>query len=326
MRKAFRAASALLKVHLLRRRLPLFLSWNITFRCNLRCAYCAACEVDRDELNAEQVMHGLDAVWRAGSRWVTFGGGEPLIREDIGSILKYAKDKGFQVYISTNGILLPRKVEELKFVDHVNLSMDGDRETHDGVRGEGAFDKAMRALEICREQKKDVSLLCVVGRHNVDRVQEVVDIAKSRGVCVMFQPATRWLSTSMKPNPIAPDIDAYRGAIEKIMALKRAGAPIRNSYSGLRHLAKWPDPTPIWCVGARLIAVVEADGSMLACHQCQVGSFLNGEAPKGGLDQVFHSMRPPQGCSQCWCAPLVELSMLFSMKPEAIFNAMKMIK
>ncbi len=104
MRKAFLAASALVKIHLLRQRVPLFVSWNVTFRCNLRCAYCAACEVDREELGTEQVLRGLDGLWKVGTRWVTFGGGEPLIREDCGEILRYAREKGFQVYLSTNGI------------------------------------------------------------------------------------------------------------------------------------------------------------------------------------------------------------------------------
>jgi MoaA/NifB/PqqE/SkfB family radical SAM enzyme len=325
MRQALRAALALVNVHVLRRRIPLFVSWNITFRCNLRCLYCASCEVDRDELDTDRVMHGLDALWNAGTRWLTFGGGEPLIRDDIAAIFRHAKQRGFAVYLSTNGALLPRKTEVLQDLDHVNLSLDGGREIHDRVRGEGSFDKALRAIEICKEHHKDVSLQCVVGTHNLDRVSEAVHIASERGVSIMFQPSMRWMSSSLKPNPLAPEPAAYRKAIAEIVDLKRNGAPIRNSYAGLRHLAQWPDPTPIWCVGARLIAVVEADGSMLACHQCEVGQFLNGNAARGRLDEVFSTVHQPRGCVQCWCAPIVELSLLFSLKPEPILNAIRRI-
>lgn len=325
MRQAFRAASALVRVHVLRQRIPLFVSWNITFRCNLRCKYCASCEVDRDELSTEQVFQGLDALWRAGTRWVTFGGGEPLIRDDIGAVFRHAKQRGFAVYVSTNGALLPRKAEVLNDLDHVNLSLDGRRETHDGVRGAGAFDKAVDAIKLCKERGKDVSLQCVVGTHNLERVSEAVDIASELGVSVMFQPSMRWMSSSLKPNPLAPEPEPYRKAIAAIVELKRNGAPIRNSYAGLAHIARWPNPTPIWCVGGRLIAVVEADGSMLACHQCEVGQFLNGKAAQGRLDNVFKSMAQPLGCVQCWCAPIVELSLLFSLKREPIINAFQRI-
>lgn len=298
------------------------MSWNITFRCNLRCLYCASCEAPHDELETQEVIEGLDALWRLGTRWITFGGGEPLVRKDIGEILRYSKKKGFQTYLSTNGWLLgERKSEILGCVDHINLSLDGNREVHDHVRGKGAYDKAIEAIGISRELGIAVSLQCVLNRFNLDAVDDAVATARQHGLPIMFQPATKWLSSSWKENPIAPDTEAYRDAIKHIIQLKRQGAPVRNSFTGLRHLAHWPDPQPIFCAAGRSMAILEADGSMLACHQCQVRDFLEGKAAQGSITAKFAQMRLPKDCAQCWCAPVVELCLFFSLHPEAMLNA-----
>ncbi len=323
MREALRIAGALFRVHVLRRQTHLFLSWNITFRCNLRCKYCASCDAPNDELDTAAVLAGLDALWDAGTRWITFGGGEPLLRKDIGTILEHAKRKGFQVFVSTNGILVPKKSDVLAHVDHVNISMDGYREVHDLIRGDGAFDKAVKAIQVCKDLRVPVSLQCVLSKHNLDKVAESIDMAAQHGVYVMFQPASKWLSSSLTPNPLAPETGPYRETIEEIIRLKRQGEPVRNSISGLRHLAHWPENTSIWCVASRLTSIVEADGSVLACHQCQIASFLEREADRGVTVEQFKQMKAPVGCRQCWCAPLVELAMIFTLKPEAWLNAVR---
>jgi len=320
----FSIAKALINIHLLKKRTPLFLSWNITFRCNLRCQYCAACDAPPEELTTEEIKAGLDALWKLGTRWITFGGGEPLIRQDIGEIVQYARSRGFQCYLSTNGSLLKSKLESIKpGVQHINLSLDGSETVHDQVRGKGSYAKAIEALELCKSSGISVSLQCVLNRYNLDDFHKAVETAQHYKVPIMFQPATKWLSTSLESNPIAPDTAPYREAIQKIIALKQSGAPVRNSYTGLKHLAHWPDPQPIFCAAGKSMAILEADGSMLACHQCQVKDFLHGTAASGTWPEKFKNMPLPKHCAQCWCAPVVELCLFFSLKPEAMLNALR---
>ena len=206
---------------------------------------------------------------------------------------------------------------------HINLSLDGSREVHDHARGEGAYNKALEALETCKSAGIPVSLQCVLNRFNLDETDNAVAVAQEYGVPIMFQPATKWLSTSTKENPIAPETDAYRRTIAHIVDLKKQGAPVRNSYTALRHLALWPDPQPIFCVAGRAMAILEADGSMIACHQCQVRDFLSGSAAEGSIEEKFKKMRLPIHCVQCWCAPVVELCLFFSLRPEVMLNALR---
>jgi len=315
---------ALWRSLVLRRRIPFFVAWNLTFKCNLNCRYCGTHDVTGPELDTAGVSAGLDALWRLGARWITFGGGEPLLREDIGRILGHAKRLGFRVFLSTNGAFAKEKSDALRQADHVNLSLDGEREVHDLIRGNGAFDKAMEAVSVCRELGVPVSLLCVLSSRNLGQVRNVLEIAAKNRLLVMFQPATALLNSSSRPNPVSPPVEAYRTTIDLLIALKKKGAPIRNSLTGLKHLARWPDPSPLPCPAGRMMAVVEADGSMLACHldQSRAPGLLPGAW--GGLR--FNSLSLPSGCVQCWCAPVVELSLLRSFSPEAVLNAFRLLR
>jgi MoaA/NifB/PqqE/SkfB family radical SAM enzyme len=315
--------ATLAKVRLLGGRAPLFLEWNLTFRCNLRCQYCGACDANTPELDAPEIIARLGELWAIGGRWITFGGGEPLLKKGIEDIVRAAKELGFQVFLSTNGTLLPEKAAVLQWVDHVNLSLDGGREVHDAVRGPGAYDKTIAAIAVCRRAGVDVSLQCVLSSLNLEHVDEVLAVASEYGVPAMFQPATQWLDSSMAPNPIAPPVEAYRWAIAGLIHRKRRGAPIRNSVAGLIHLGQWPHPTRIWCSGGLLTCTVEPDGSMLACHQAQVAKFLAGKTSTGPMADQFAGLARPRNCLQCWCAPVVELALIFSLRPGPIWNALR---
>ena len=323
MRDIFDLFLALIKVRLFRRQIPLFLGWNLTFRCNLNCRYCGASAARGPELDTGDICGGLDALYGMGARWVTFGGGEPLLRPDLGAISDHAAKRGYKVFLSTNGVLLPDRMDDLEAVRHVNLSLDGPAGVHDAVRGRGAFEKTMIAVEACRKARKPVSFQCVLSSDNLQSVRDVVTIAEQAGVSVMFQPATRWLDSSTDPNPIAPDPAAYREAMREVLALKREGRSIRNSVAGLKHLMHWPDSKSIWCPAGRLSCEIEPDGSILACHQAQVALFLKGQTGGGASDAAarFGRMAMPKGCAQCWCAPLVEMALVFSLNPSAVYNA-----
>lgn len=82
-------------------RIPLGGSFELTFRCNLRCVHCY-CNLkpnDQDEIEkelaTEEVFNILDQVAEAGCLWLLITGGEPLLRPDFLEVYTYAKKKGF---------------------------------------------------------------------------------------------------------------------------------------------------------------------------------------------------------------------------------------
>ena len=78
---------------------------ELTYRCNLNCihCYCEGLEKKDKELNTHQWKEILSEIYKEGCVYLTFTGGEPLIREDFLDLYSYAKEKGFIISLFTNG-------------------------------------------------------------------------------------------------------------------------------------------------------------------------------------------------------------------------------
>jgi len=143
------------------------------------------------------------------------------------------------------------------------------------------------------------------------------------GVACMFQPATQWLNSHTDPNPIAPEVGPYRQAVQRLIALKRTGAPIANSMPGLQYLLQWPEPRRIWSTAGRLTCTVESDGKVLASHITETAEL---EVPiEDALTpwERFDALHIPEYNDQSWCGPILEMDLLFALHPGALWNTFK---
>src|SRR3989339_1445427 len=86
---------------LFNKRVPLAVSWALTYRCNHKCSYCGLWKKETQELTAGQIFAVIDELALAGTQYIGFTGGEPLIREDIGEIIKYALSKNIKVRVNS---------------------------------------------------------------------------------------------------------------------------------------------------------------------------------------------------------------------------------
>jgi radical SAM protein with 4Fe4S-binding SPASM domain len=131
-----------------------FARFHLTQRCQLECIHCytnSSPHLPRDgELSVERWIRLVEEFADNGGEKILFTGGEALVYQGCIEIMRRAHDRRLEVTLFSNGILIPRHIEELKQVaDIVQVSVDGpNAETHDAVRGEGSFKKAMRAIHL----------------------------------------------------------------------------------------------------------------------------------------------------------------------------------
>ncbi len=132
------------------------LQLSVTNACNLQCVHCYREETKafRDELSVEEMI-ALFQDFKAFSERldmdgvVTFGGGEPLLRRDLGLLAKVAHSAGLGVRVISNGVLSAKQAENLADwgIRLVQISVDGaTAEVHDRVRGQGMFDRTMEGI------------------------------------------------------------------------------------------------------------------------------------------------------------------------------------
>jgi len=117
------------RAHAAKARTPISATFELTRRCNFRCAHCylgdqAAQHQLRDrELGTEAVKAALSEWVEAGCLYLTLTGGDPMMRPDFAEIYRHARELGMVVTVFCNGTLVtdeiialfrevpPRKVE-----------------------------------------------------------------------------------------------------------------------------------------------------------------------------------------------------------------------
>src|SRR4030042_1468058 len=105
-------------------------AWEITRSCNLFCAHCRSSSTAgayENELSTEECLRLIDDILEVGKPVIILSGGEPLLRQDLFRIAKYAVKKGLRVVMGTNGTLITDEVAaELKTIpiSRVAVSID----------------------------------------------------------------------------------------------------------------------------------------------------------------------------------------------------------
>lgn len=151
--------------------------WTIlmdpTSACNLHCTGCWAAEYG-NKLNL--TLEELDDIIRQGKElgvyFYIYAGGEPLVRKkDLIALCEKHPDCEFLSF--TNGTLIDEAFadEMLRVKNFVPaISIEGFEEATDARRGEGVYQKAVRAMEILREKRLPFGISCCYTRANFESV------------------------------------------------------------------------------------------------------------------------------------------------------------
>ncbi|MHA3772482.1 radical SAM protein [Verrucomicrobiota bacterium sgz303538] len=167
--------------------------WNITRRCNLRCAHCYSDSTSRHypgELSLDQCRAVIDDLAGYQVPGLLFSGGEPLIHPHFYELAGHAHDRGLRLTLSTNGTLIDQvTAHRLKWLGfaYVGISLDGIGATHDEFRGRiGAFEKTVAAFRHLREVGQKTGLRLTLTQHTIsdlDRILDFIEAEQIQRVC-----------------------------------------------------------------------------------------------------------------------------------------------
>lgn len=313
----FRAAKGVLASRIFGAHKPLFVNIEPTHRCNLACTFCDKHE--GDQMKTEDGLRLLEELAALGTVSVCFDGGEPLSHPGIGKLVQKGRSLGLAVSISTNGILIPRRVEQIAAANVVKISIDGPEEIHDRGRGEGAWKKALVGARVAREAGIWVAIRMTIAEHNVGHHRAVLQLASELGVQALFQPAIGSLfDASNHQAAHSPHVIAYRAAIDDLIELKKHGAPVANEFVALQHLRKWPEPNPVpFCGGGRVMAAIGPEGGIYPCGR--VGRDQpSPNAIASGVKDAFRDVLRPTDCASCWCTLTLSNCYAYKLDPRLL--------
>ncbi|MBN1587338.1 MAG: radical SAM protein [Candidatus Omnitrophica bacterium] len=149
---------------------PLYTTFELTFRCNLTCSHCYVVEQETQEINTRTACDILDQLKEAGCIYLVFTGGEILLRKDFFEIAEYAKSIGFALILFTNGTLIEGRVadriQKLRPLS-VEISLYGFEKTHDLLtQCHGAFARTLSAIQLLKERRVRVFAKAPVLKEN----------------------------------------------------------------------------------------------------------------------------------------------------------------
>ncbi|MDM8566992.1 radical SAM protein [Candidatus Halobeggiatoa sp. HSG11] len=174
----------------------LLLAINLTSRCNLACQHCyldanTLQHGNSNELTTTEICYLLNNIaQRSSETMIVLTGGEPLIRNDIETLIKQGVQIGLTMVIGTNGMLLTEKrVLSLKNAGllGVGISLDSlNSSYHDKLRGQqGGWNKTMIGIENCRKHNLSFQLHFSITDDNADELPAMIDFARKKGAMVL---------------------------------------------------------------------------------------------------------------------------------------------
>jgi len=174
-----------------------YIRLSITDRCDFRCFYCMAEEMEflpRDQvLSLEECLRVIRTFVGMGVTKVRITGGEPLVRRNALWLMREAgKLEGLkELVVTTNGSQLDRYAAEMREagVRRVNISLDTLREDRfKSITRVGELDKVLRGIDAAIAAGFDgIKLNTVMMRGtNEDEFVDLVRFAAGKGIDISF--------------------------------------------------------------------------------------------------------------------------------------------
>lgn len=280
------------KTILFRKKEPILGTVIITDKCNLKCKHCSVNNITAIVHPYAQVKKEMQQLFDMGVRILFFCGGETFLWKDgektLRDLVIEAKQMGFLIVnVVTNGTF-PIDLPE---ADLILLSVDGDKERHNEIRG-NTYDTIME--NVCNATADNICFYMAINQINKDAVRDVCltarDMKNVRAVSFNFHtpyPDTRALALTKAEKAACCDV---------ICQMMKEGAPVFNLKSAFPYLIENKFPTP--------------------CHQCVV--IENGKVSVCGRCIDVEGL-----CEECGYFFVAEYTLLFRGNIKIVFEMLK---
>lgn len=316
---------SLLKAKLLNKKIPLAVRWQLTDRCILQCRYCNIWRNPREELTFEKMLSILDQLMKLGTQTISFSGGEPMLRKDIGEILFETKKRKISTEMNSSGAMIPQNISKLKYLDFLKISLDGPENVQNFVRGEGAYKIAMEAAKAAKINNINFIFTTTLTKYNIKQIDFFLGIAKEHDTLVAFQPIKSLYRGVKDISQLSPDVYEFKQSINKLIKYKKMkNLHFRNSLIGLKHIYNWPHYEKLKCWAGKIFCIIDTDGTLCPCDRI----FYNTELPnclKNNFKEAFFSL-PEVLCSGCGFCGVLELNLLMALRFGTVRSILDVLK
>jgi len=235
LRQGLRIGAYLAKQKIKRvEKFPLIVELEPLFACNLACEGCGKIQHPHDILKQRMpVEQAVAAIEESGAPMVSIAGGEPLMHPQIEDIAAELIKRKKYVYLCTNALLMPKKIDKFKPSHYFSwaVHIDGLEERHDqSVAKQGVFAQAVDNIKDA--QARGFRVTTNTTFFNTDTPQTVIDVLNFlnddlKVDQMMISPAYAYEK--------APDQEHFLGVEETRELFRKAFADGRRKKWRLNH-------------------------------------------------------------------------------------------
>jgi pyrroloquinoline quinone biosynthesis protein E len=251
---------------------PLSLLCELTYRCNLQCAYCynpLDLNAYRDELDAATWERVLSEAAELGIVQIHFSGGEPTLRPDLVRLVAHASGQGLYTNLITQGTFLDDALLRAlggAGLDHVQISVQApEEELADAIAGTRVHSRKLEALRRVSDSGFALTLNCVLHRSNHDMIEGVIALAEEFGVSKLELANVQFYGWAHRNRAaLMPTRAQVERGLEVVTAARRR---LRESMEIVYVLPDYFEARPKPCMHGwgRAFMTVAPDGRVLPC-------------------------------------------------------------
>ncbi len=182
----------------LTKNIPLTATLELTYLCPFKCIHCYIPYARRKnaiwkqkELKTEEWKQSLREIKKAGCLYIVFTGGEPLLRNDLGELCRYAVKLNLSVKVFTTGFNL--KDEFLRRIKNLpisfELSLYGRERIHNMITGDGkSFQTTLKSARLLKKSGFGVKLKMPLMKQNFKDAEYIKELAQRYNFTYAFDP------------------------------------------------------------------------------------------------------------------------------------------
>ena len=256
---------------------PLWLLLELTYRCPLHCVFCYnPTEFGNvgPELETGEWLRVLEEARALGSVQLGLSGGEPLVREDLETIVAAAHRLGFYTNLITSGVgLTEPRLQALQEagLDHIQLSFqDSTRRMNDFLSSTRTFELKSQVAALIKKYRYPMVLNVVLHRLNIDHVAEILGMAERMGAEYVELANTQYYGWAWRNREQLLPTRAQLQRAEEATARfrERMGARMRIFFVVPDYFEARPKP----CMNGlgRVFLSIAPDGIALPCQAARM--------------------------------------------------------
>lgn len=284
---------------------PLYVVWETTLACNLRCTHCGsrAGLARPNELTTEECLSVIAQLHALGTREITLIGGEAYLRRDWLTLVEAISSRDMLCGLQTGGrALTPARIAQAAQagLKSAGISIDGMPDVHDQLRGvRGSFRSALNALRACRAEGLTGSVNTQINALNIGQLRQLMDVIIAAG-CKAWQVQ---LTVAMGRAADRPELLLQPHDLLQLMPLL-ADLFVEGQRRGLRlmpgnNVGYFGPYEALWrsitgkleyyggCNAGRTALGIEADGTIKGCPSLPTSDYAGGNVRDTPLRELW---------------------------------------